>query len=269
MINIIFWLFLFLCSQLRINIWEGGGNESHNYVESIKFSASRVIPLLLFWAISQQYFYQETAIYILSILGLLAACALGLAAVLIITHRQVVIRQIGSFKQQPNNAPLNNAENTFMAVLENAVGKNYVISRKIKVFELLEISSSSHLLEKVVTRIFREYYFDYVVLAKNDRHIACAVDLEEHSRDRHLKRLIKSQIYPYIKGIIETYCLRAGLPLLVIEQKRGYDLNELIERFEALAINSHPSQIDALSDCEACVSAENRGLLVESVRKPV
>ena len=200
-------------------------------------------------------------------MGLLAVCVLGLAAWLLITIQQVVIRQIGSFKQQPNSTPLNNAENTFMAVLENAVGTNYVISRKIKIFELLEISSSSRLLEKVITRIFGEYYFDYVVLAKNNRQIACAVDLEERSRDKHVKRLIKSRIYLYIKGIIETYCLRAGLPLLVIEQKRGYDLNELIERFEALTNPSHPGDIDAPSDCESSVSSENEGLSVELVQK--
>lgn len=125
----------------------------------------------------------------------------------------------------------NHGERTFLSVLEKVVGSHYYVIGKVKAFELLVVDNDSSFYSKVVKKSFSDYYFDYVVCTAHSHQVVCVVQLQRvyisNKRQRRWSNLLET--------LMQQFCLSSDLPRLIVAEQRGYDLNELIERFEGVA----------------------------------
>jgi hypothetical protein len=152
------------------------------------------------------------------------------AILLFIAVKGAAVELVELTGQRNDKITFSHAEQAFLSVLENAVGSDYNVTGKRKIFELLVVKSITDVSNKLILRMFSSYCFDYVVLAKQGQQVACVVNLQKRFKGTG----IKWRIHLYLNSLLEIYCRRAGLALLVTEQTSGYNLNELIERFEGL-----------------------------------
>jgi len=146
------------------------------------------------------------------------AVTLLLALVLYISRRPVV-------KQVDLSTTLH--ERMFMPVLEKVVGEQYEIISKVPLSEVLQPAENlPKRAQNKAVRIVQGRQFDFIVVDKASRSIICAVELDEHKFDK--KTFKKQDLY------LEDLCQQIGLPLLRVPSQRGYNLSELIERFERI-----------------------------------
>jgi hypothetical protein len=142
-----------------------------------------------------------------------------------------VLRKRDALGVLPYHYYYNNSERAFLSVLEKAVGSNFYVIGKVKAFEILQLERNSTLYSKMLLRTFDQYYFDYVVCAINSHAIVCVVELEKIT-----SRCKQSNAYSRMnEKLMQDFCCRSELPRLIVSEQRGYDLNELIERFEAVS----------------------------------
>lgn len=131
---------------------------------------------------------------------------------------------------------LTHKEKMFQAVLEKAVGGQYQIFAKVPMAEVFEPAEGRSLrAQKRALKPLRNRMFDYVVCDLSGRKVVCAVELDDHSYDN--KQFKKTDLF------IEQLCQDANLPLLRVAPQNGYNLVEIIERFER-TIAPH-SMVDA------------------------
>ncbi|WP_286236968.1 DUF2726 domain-containing protein [Neptuniibacter halophilus] len=120
---------------------------------------------------------------------------------------------------------LSHKEKMFSSVLEKAVGDHYLIHCKVPMNQVLQ--ASPELTERARRRALkplRNLQFDYVVSDIRSGAPVCAVELDDHEFDK--KRFKKQDLQ------LEELCHAANLPLLRVAPQNGYNLVELIERFE-------------------------------------
>ncbi|WP_420600179.1 DUF2726 domain-containing protein [Neptuniibacter sp.] len=154
------------------------------------------------------------------------AVTLLLALVLYISRRPVV-------NQVDLSTTLN--ERMFMPVLEKVVGETYEIISKVPLSEVLQPAENlPKRAQNKAVRTIQGRLFDFIVVDKASRSIICAVELDEHKFDK--KTFKKQDLY------LEDLCQQIGLPLLRVPSQRGYNLSELIERFERII---EPSIVNA------------------------
>jgi len=109
---------------------------------------------------------------------------------------------------------LSQKERMFTSILEKAVGEQYRVICKVPMEHVFEAESGlSDRAKKKVTKPLKSLQFDI-----------CAVELDDH--EYHKKRHKQQDLF------IEELCYEAGLPLLRVAPQNGYNLVEIIERFE-------------------------------------
>lgn len=151
------------------------------------------------------------------ILILSVIAVLGLALLLVLLKKRAPV------VAQKTTTSLN--ERMFHPVLEKAVGGRFDIVCKVPVNEILTPEQNlSKRAQKKALKSLQGYIFDYLVVQKDSRKVICAVELDDHKFDK--KTFKKQDLF------LDQLCEEVGLPLLRVPSKRGYDLAEIIERFE-------------------------------------
>ncbi|MEH6445154.1 MAG: DUF2726 domain-containing protein [Oceanospirillaceae bacterium] len=157
------------------------------------------------------------------------------------------VKRITVTRKQETEAALipgyqfNNAERAFLKVLEKGVGSNYYVIGKVKAFDLLQVESRVKIISEGAHKLFANYIFDYVVCEISTNKIVCAVELDKMLNVKRSWLLQRKK--NLINALMQDYCLRSGLSRLQVTEQRGYMLNELIERFEAVIENNTANDI--------------------------
>ncbi|MGB0206288.1 MAG: DUF2726 domain-containing protein [Neptuniibacter sp.] len=158
--------------------------------------------------------------------------AAGIAVFTLIAIALFFIRKLPA-PQVDNSTSLN--ERMFLPVLEKAVGGQYEIFPKVALVDVFEPEVSlSKRAQKKALRSVQGRQFDFVVVERATKSIICAVELDDHKFDK--KTFKQQDLY------LEELCRKVGLPLLRVPSQRGYNLSELIERFERII---EPSIVNA------------------------
>ncbi len=115
------------------------------------------------------------------------------------------------------------AERSFLGVLDQAVGEQYRIFGKVRIADVIEPRKG---LDKgkrqTAFNKIQSKHFDFLLCAKNDLSILCAIELDDKS---HKQR--KRQERDHFLG---NACRAAGVPLLHIPAQHGYTVHELRSR---------------------------------------
>ncbi|MEJ2654782.1 MAG: DUF2726 domain-containing protein [Acidihalobacter sp.] len=115
------------------------------------------------------------------------------------------------------------AERSFLGVLDQAVGEQYRIFGKVRVADVIEPRKG---LDKgkrqTAFNKIQSKHFDFLLCAKNDLSILCAIELDDKS---HKQR--KRQERDHFLG---NACRAAGVPLLHIPAQHGYTVHDLRTR---------------------------------------
>ena len=120
---------------------------------------------------------------------------------------------------------LSHKEKMFTSVLEKAVGEQYTIYCKVPMLDVFEVATvKSERAKRKTLKPLQGRQFDYLVCDISGKRVICAVELDDHhyENQKHQKRDL----------LIEDICLDAKLPLLRVAPQNGYNLVEIIERFE-------------------------------------
>ena len=128
-------------------------------------------------------------------------------------------------KSKGPDATLSHTERMFTSVLEKAVGGQYQVLCKVPMTQVLEaLPDISERAQRKALKPVQSCHFDYVVLDSASNRVICAVELDDHSYDK--KRYKKQDLF------LEEICQDVNLPLLRVAPQNGYNLVEIIERFE-------------------------------------
>lgn len=120
---------------------------------------------------------------------------------------------------------LSHKEKMFTSVLEKAVGGQYTIYCKVPMLDVFEVASvKSERAKRKALKPLLGRQFDYIVCDVNTKKIVCAVELDDHHYEN--KKHQKNDL------LVEDICLDTKLPLLRVAPQNGYNLVEIIERFE-------------------------------------
>jgi hypothetical protein len=115
------------------------------------------------------------------------------------------------------------AERSFLGVLEQAVADEYRVFGKIRVADVLEprhgMSRSAR--QSALNRISAKH-FDFVLCARGDLSIACAVELDDASHNEAGRR--------DRDAFLAAACESAALPLLRVPAERTYAIEEVRAR---------------------------------------
>lgn len=143
------------------------------------------------------------------------------------------------FKKKPSPASagvaLSPNELMFKSVLEKAVGGQYLIFDKVAVVDVLEpFHTDNERAKKKALKPIQGRVFDYLVCDANSMEVVCAVELDDHSYDK--------KSYKKVDLFLEDTCAAARLPLLRVPAQKGYNLSEIIERFERTIASVGPAE---------------------------
>lgn len=126
--------------------------------------------------------------------------------------------------KQPQHA-LSHKEQMFSSILEKAVGGKYKVYSKIPMSDVFEATPElSDRAKRKALKPIEANAFDYIVCDSISDAIVCAVELDDHSFDK--KQFKKQDLF------LEELCHAVSLPLLRVAPQNGYNLVEIIERFE-------------------------------------
>ncbi len=136
---------------------------------------------------------------------------------------------------------LSHKEKMFTSVLEKAVGGQYTIYCKVPMLDVFEAASvKSERAKRKALRPLLGRQFDYIVCDVNTKKIVCAVELDDHHYEN--KKHQKNDL------LVEDICLDTKLPLLRVAPQNGYNLVEIIERFERTI---SATEVDSLCELPA------------------
>lgn len=127
--------------------------------------------------------------------------------------------------RKPQDYDISSSERMFGAVLEKAVGGRFEIYCKVPLAQVFEPSHS--LSERAKRRALKQvqvYQFDYLVCERDTRKVVCAVELDDQG--------FSSKDFKKKSAPLEQICQSTALPLLRVAPQNGYNLVEIIERFE-------------------------------------
>jgi len=156
--------------------------------------------------------------------------ALVIASLLRVQKSKKVAYRRDSSSLLASHYCFSHSERAFLSVLEKAVGSHYYVIGKIKAFDLLSFDNGNGFYAKAIQSNFSDYYFDYVVCTAHSHQVVCVVELERSYISNKSKRRWSS----LLEAFIQQFCTNSELPRLIVAEQRGYDLNELIERFEGV-----------------------------------
>jgi ribosomal protein L37AE/L43A len=114
-------------------------------------------------------------------------------------------------------------ERAFLGVLDQAVGEQYRIFGKVRVADVIEPRKG---LDKgkrqTAFNKIQSKHFDFLLCAKNDLSILCAIELDDKSHKQR-KRQERDRF-------LGNACRAAGVPLLQIPAQHGYTVHDLRTR---------------------------------------
>ncbi len=177
---------------------------------------------------------------------------------------------------QPNEYPYRKldfffspAERSFLGVLNQAVGKNAQIFGKVRVADVLapKKGMSRSDWQKSFNKISGKH-FDFLLCAKNDLSVLCAVELNDSSHNSKKRKDRDS--------FLEGACQAANVPLVQIAARSTYNINEIqqtIEVYLPSSMSPHPTKepVEAvlehqpLSDVKACPKCSSK--MVKKIAK--
>lgn len=112
------------------------------------------------------------------------------------------------------------AERSFLGVLDQAIGKHYRIFGKVRLADVIEpkrgLSASNR--QSAFNPISAKH-FDFLLCNKDDLAVVCAIELDDKSH-RTTSRQQRD-------AFLGDLCQAVGLPLLRIQAKRTYTVQEL------------------------------------------
>ncbi|MDF2181869.1 DUF2726 domain-containing protein [Neptuniibacter sp. CAU 1671] len=167
---------------------------------------------------------------------------LGLLVVLLLLW--LLIRWRRAAAAIPVIPKLTPVEMTFRSILEKAVGDRYRVHCKVPITQLIEPSQAKSPGQvKRALRAVSGKIIDYVVCNATDGEIICLVELDDHryESNKDYRRDLE----------LEGFCYQVALPILRVPVQKGYNLTELIERFEntvASMSENELQQVSALAD---------------------
>ncbi|KXJ54172.1 MAG: hypothetical protein ACJAZ4_002279 [Neptuniibacter pectenicola] len=120
---------------------------------------------------------------------------------------------------------LSQKERMFTSILEKAVGEGFRVVCKVPMDAVFDAETTlSERAQRKAVKPLLGLQFDYIVCAQSNDAIICAVELDDHIY--HKARDKQQDLF------IEELCYETGLPLLRVAPQNGYNLVEIIERFE-------------------------------------
>lgn len=146
------------------------------------------------------------------------AAGLLLGALLLILFKKIS-------GKKPTLQNLSQKERMFTSILEKAVGGGYEIHCKVPMSNVFQTpAEKSERQKRKAMKSLRGLQFDYIVCDSATNQIVCAVELDDHEYDH--KRHKNQDLF------IEDLCYETALPLLRVAPQNGYNLMQIIERFE-------------------------------------
>lgn len=146
-----------------------------------------------------------------------------LMLVLVASKSKRADRPDEGFPYEKRDALFTPAERSFLGVLDQAVGERYRIFGKVRVADVvgvrrgLDNSSRSSAQNRINSK-----HFDYLLCARDDLSVACAIELDDKSHQRADRKARDD----FVTGV----CSAAGLPLVQIQAQRAYTVSELRDR---------------------------------------
>lgn len=128
--------------------------------------------------------------------------------------------QTGGFPYVERQFLFSPAERSFLGVLEQAVGEEYLIFGKVRVADIAEpqkgLDKSKR--QKALNRISSKH-FDFVLCAKNDLSVACAIELNDQSHQQR-KRQERD-------AFLVSLCQAIALPFVQMPAQRTYSVPDV------------------------------------------
>lgn len=124
------------------------------------------------------------------------------------------------------------AERSFLGVLDQAIGEEYLVFGKVRVADIVEPQRSldKSKRQKAFNRISAKH-FDFVLCAKGDLAVVCAIELNDQSHQQR-KRQDRDA---FLVGL----CQAISLPLIQMPAQRTYSVPEI--RAKVLStLEGHP-----------------------------
>jgi ssDNA-binding Zn-finger/Zn-ribbon topoisomerase 1 len=142
---------------------------------------------------------------------------------------------------QKSEALFTPAERSFLGVLRQAVGTNAAIFGKVRVADVVapRAGLSRGAWQKAFNKISARH-FDFLLCDKEDLSVACAIELDDESRNSK-RRQVRDE---FLKGV----CKAAGVPLIQIPAKSAYVISEvrsLLPRYLIVKDTPHPQPSSA------------------------
>ena len=157
---------------------------------------------------------------------------IGLTAVAL--WRRVFRKEAGSLDgpaavelpYERNSVLLSAAERSFLGVLEQALGEGYRVCPKVRVADAISVRRPLPRGEwqRAFNRISSKH-FDFILCRSTDLEIACAVELDDSTHQRHDR-----QDRDMFLGEV---CSVSSLPLLRFPAKEAYTVSDIRERLAA------------------------------------
>ena len=125
-----------------------------------------------------------------------------------------------------NSVLLSAAERSFLGVLEQALGEGYRVCPKVRVADAISVRRPLPRGEwqRAFNRISSKH-FDFILCRSTDLEIACAVELDDSTHQRHDR-----QDRDMFLGEV---CSVSSLPLLRFPAKEAYTVSDIRERLAA------------------------------------
>jgi hypothetical protein len=124
------------------------------------------------------------------------------------------------------NALLTPAERTFYGTLKKAVSPGTEVFTKVRLADIVEpVKTPSRSQWQKAFNPIASKHVDFVLCEEHDLKVLCAIELDDRSHGNP-KRQERDRF-------LNLVCESAGVPLLRIQAKRGYVLNELREQIRS------------------------------------
>lgn len=124
------------------------------------------------------------------------------------------------------------AERSFLGVLDQAIGEEYLVFGKVRIADIVEPQRSldKSKRQKAFNRISAKH-FDFVLCAKGDLAVVCAIELNDQSHQQS-KRQDRDA---FLVGL----CQAISLPLIQMPAQRTYSVPEIRAKVRS-TLEEHP-----------------------------
>ena len=170
-----------------------------------------------------------------------------------------------------NSVLLSAAERSFLGVLEQALGEGYRVCPKVRVADAISVRRPLPRGEwqRAFNRISSKH-FDFILCRSTDLEIACAVELDDSTHQRHDR-----QDRDMFLGEV---CSVSSLPLLRFPAKEAYTVSDIRERLAAYTESQQRRSTEgdpSLADEDVAIAQEaapqcpkcSRAMILRTVRK--